>query len=116
MHRPKFGSVLAAAAVAMAAVVPMFASPAGATTGCTAGEFPSTFAAQSGLKVACHTDAATNTNHIEIHDADNAVWHHGAAHNVTLVASPDAITAASATIKFAAGTTHQLYHPPPLKP
>ena len=104
MHRPKFGSVLAAAAVAMAAVVPMFASPAGAANSCAGGEFPSTFAAQSGLKVACHTDPGTNTNHIEIHDADNAVWHHGAAHNVTLVASPDAITAASSTIKFAAGT------------
>jgi len=105
MHRPKFGSVLAATAVAMAAVVPMFvASPAGAANGCTAGEFPSTFAAQAGLKIACHTDAGTNTNHIEIHDANNVVWHHGAAHNVSLVASPNAITAASATIKFAAGT------------
>jgi len=90
----------------MAAVVPMFvASPAGAATGCTAGMFPSTFAAQSGLKVACHTDPGTNSNHIEIHEGDNVVYHHGAAHNVNLgPASGNAVTAGSATIKFAAGT------------
>jgi len=105
MHRPKLTSIFAAAALAAAAVVPVLsASPAGAANSCAGGEFPSTFAAQAGLKVACHTDPGTNTNHIEIHDADNAMWHHGAAHNVSLVASPDAITAASATIKFAAGT------------
>jgi len=90
----------------MAAVVPMFvASPAGAATGCTAGMFPATFAAQSGVKVACHTDAGTNTNHIDIHEGDNVVYHHGAAHNVNLgPASGNAVTAGSATIKFAAGT------------
>ncbi len=105
MHRPKFGSVLAAAAVAMAAVVPIFvASPAGAANGCTAGEFPSTFAAQSGLKVACHTDAGTTANHIDVHDAPNVAWHHGAARNVSLVGSPSSFTANSTTLKFASGT------------
>ena len=105
MHRPKFGSVLAAAAVAMAAVVPIFvASPAGAANQCTAGEFPSSFAAQSGLKVACHTDAGTTANHIDVHDAPNVEYHHGAARNVSLVGSPSSFTANSATLKFAAGT------------
>jgi hypothetical protein len=105
MHRPKFGSVLAAAAVAMAAVVPVFvASPAGAANGCTAGEFPSTFAAQSGLKVACHTDPGTTANHIDVHDAPNVEWHHGAARNVSLVGSPSSFTAGSAVLKFASGT------------
>jgi hypothetical protein len=89
----------------MAAVVPMFvASPAGAANQCDAGQFPSTFAAQSGLKVACHTDAATSATHIEIHDGANAVWHHGAAHNVSLVGSPSSFTAASTVLKFASGT------------
>jgi hypothetical protein len=91
----------------MAAVVPVFvASPAGAANGCTAGEFPSTFAAQASLKVACHTDAGTNTNHIEIHDANNAVYHHGGARNVNLAkpSSGNAVTSGSATIFFASGT------------
>jgi hypothetical protein len=82
----------------------MFATPAGAATGCNSGEFPSTFAAESGLKVACHTDAGTSANHIEIHDADNVVWHHGAARTVSLApSSGNAITAGSTTIKFASG-------------
>jgi hypothetical protein len=89
----------------MAAVVPIFvASPAGAANGCTAGEFPSTFAAQSGLKVACHTDPGTTANHIDVHDAPNVEYHHGAARNVSLVGSPSSFTANSATLKFAAGT------------
>jgi hypothetical protein len=91
----------------MAAVVPVFvASPAGAANTCTAGEFPSSFAAQASLKVACHTDAGTNSNHIEIHDADNVVYHHGGARNVSLAkpSSGNAITAGSATIFFASGT------------
>jgi len=88
----------------MAAVVPVFvASPAGAANTCTAGEFPSSFAAQASLKVACHTDAGTNSNHIEIHDANNVVYHHGGARNVSLVASPNAITANSTALKFASG-------------
>ena len=92
MHRPKFGSVLAAAAVAMAAVVPIFvASPAGAANQCDGGEFPSTFAAQSGMKVACHTDAGTTANHIDVHDAPNVEYHHAAARNVSL-AGPGAPT------------------------
>jgi hypothetical protein len=82
----------------------MLATPAGAATGCSSGEFPSTFAAQSGLKVACHTDAGTSANHIEIHDADNVSWHHGAARTVSLApSSGNAITAGSTTIKFLSG-------------
>jgi hypothetical protein len=89
----------------MAAVVPVFvASPAGAADGCTAGEFPSTFAAQSGLKIACHTDPGTVANHIDVHDAPNVEYHHGAARNVTLVGSPSSFTANNATLKFASGT------------
>jgi len=105
MHRPKFGSVLAAAAIAMAAVVPMLvASPAGAADVCTAGQFPATNAAQSGLKVSCHTDATSTATRIEIHDAPNIVWHHGAAHNVSLVGSPSSFTINTKTLKFASGT------------
>jgi len=106
MHRPKLSSIFAAAALAAAAVVPVLtAAPAGAANSCAAGEFPSSFAAQSGLKVACHTDAGTNANHIEIHDADNSNWHNGAARAATLhPASGNATTANNATIHFAAGS------------
>lgn len=102
MHRPRFGSILAAAALATAAVVPLFAAPAGAANTCGGGEFPSTFAAQSGLKVTCSSDAGTQINHIEIHDADNAAWHHGAARAQSLApASGNAITLGSTTLHFA---------------
>ena len=70
----------------------------------TAGEFPSTFAAQSGLKVACHTDAGTTANHIDVHDAPNVEYHHGAARNVSLVGSPSSFATNSTVLKFAAGT------------
>jgi len=80
------------------------AAPAGAANACDAGQFPSTNAAQAGLKIACHTDAATSATHIEIHDVPDAVWHHGGAHNVSLVGSPASFTAASTVLKFAAGT------------
>jgi hypothetical protein len=89
----------------MAAVVPIFvASPAGAANGCTAGEFPSTFAAQSGLKVACHTDPGTTANHIDVHDAPNVEYHHGAARNVSLVGSPSSFATNSTVLMFAAVT------------
>jgi len=89
----------------MAAVVPMvFAAPAGAANGCTGGEFPSSFAAQSGLKVACHTDPGSTANHVEIHDAPNVKWHHGGARTQALSrASGNVTTAGSATITFTAG-------------
>jgi hypothetical protein len=104
MQRPKFGVIIAAAALAGAAVVPLLATPASAADTCDAGQFPASFAAQSGLKVDCHTDAGTNVNHVEIHDAENVQWHHTAARNATLdPASGNATTAGSATIHFAAG-------------
>ena len=105
MQRPRFGSILAAAALATAAVIPLFAGPAGATTSCDAGEFPATFAAQSGLKIDCHTDAGVIANNLQVHDADNAQWHHVAARNATLAPkSPTkATTAGNATIHFLAG-------------
>lgn len=107
MKRPKVGSILAAAALATAAVVPLLSAPAGATaTGCDANQFPASFAAQSMLKVDCNTNAGDNVNHIEIHDADNANWHHGAARSATLSPgnSVNATTSGSTTIKFAAGS------------
>jgi hypothetical protein len=105
MHRPKVSSILAVVALAAAAVIPVFAAPAGAANVCNAGQFPAGFGAQSGLKVVCHTDAGTNSNHIEIHDAENADWHHSAARNATLApaAPTKATTANNATIRFKAG-------------
>jgi len=82
----------------------LVASPAGAANACTAGQFPSTFAAQAGLKFACHTDPGTNSTHIEVHDGANVVYHHGAAHNVSLVGSPASFTINTTALKFAAGT------------
>ena len=88
MRRPRFGSVLAAAAICMAGLIPMFAAPAGAAVACaTAGEFLNTFAAQSGLKVACNSDAGDNVGLLVIHDATNVDWHHGAARTFTMTGS-----------------------------
>jgi len=105
MHRPKVSSIFAAVALAAAAVVPvLFAAPASAADSCDAGQFPASFGAQSSLKVTCHTDAGTNSNHIEIHEPVNVDYHHGAARNVTLdPASGNATTAGSTTIHFQAG-------------
>ena len=106
MQRWKIGSVIAAAALATATVVPLLATPAGAANVCDGGEFPASYAAQSILKVDCHTDAGTAANHIEIHEPVNVDWHHGAARTATLApASPTkATTAGSATIHFKAGS------------
>ena len=89
MHRPRSGSVLVVVALAMAAVLPIFAAPAGAvTTSCSSGQYPNREASQSGLKVAC-TDINTDVaNHIDIHDSDNAIWHHGSSALVALGTSP----------------------------
>jgi hypothetical protein len=88
----------------------MLAAPAGAvTTGCTAGQYPNRMASQSQLKVACLADAPDTANHIDIHDTDTAIWHHGTAKAVSLGVSPfntaptRAVTASSTTIHFASG-------------
>lgn len=98
LHRSRFARVLVASAVAMAAALPLLAAPAGAvvTTACTGGQYPSRFLAQAGFKVACTTAAADNTNHVDIHDSDNAIWHHGAARAVSLGSGTTAATAATA--------------------
>jgi hypothetical protein len=110
MRRPKIGSVLAAVALAASALVPMLASPASAAPSCSSGEFPATFGGESALKVACTTDAGVMVNNVAIHDADNVVWHHGAARNVSLTcvgpcafvapAGPRVVTAGNKVIKF----------------
>lgn len=114
MRRPKFGSLLVAAALATAGAIPLFAAPAFAANTCDGGMFPATFAAQSGLKTDCHTDAGTNANNIEIHDYAAASWHSGVAKTVTLhPSSGNATTANNATIHFAAGSvqTRDIRHP-----
>ena len=105
MRRPRIGSVLSAAALAISAVIPLVAAPAGAANSCDAGEFPASFAAQSGLKVDCSADAGVVVNHIEIHDSDNVVWHHGTAQSIVLTpkAPTKATTLNSTTIHFTAG-------------
>src|SRR5471032_3117171 len=59
MRRPKFGSALAAVAIATAAAIPLLALPAGAVNACGApgGIFPATPGAQSGVKFDCTTIA-----------------------------------------------------------
>ena len=86
MHRPKIGSVLIAAALAAATMIPMLASPSGAavTTECSGGQYPNRVASESKLTVDCTAAAGTASNNIAIHDADDAVWHHGASRTVAL--------------------------------
>jgi len=106
MHRLRLGSVIAAAALATAIVIPAFASAAGAAIACDSGSFPATYAAQAGIKVTCQDDGSATVGHAEFHDSDNASWHHGAARTVSLAkpSSGNAITINSATIFFATGT------------
>ena len=117
MHRPKIGSVLIAAALAMATMIPLLASPAGAVViaQCSSGQYPNRFGAESKLTVDCTAPAGATSNNIGLHDADNAVWHHGAARTVALTCAvvpcstggADVTTKASTTIKWtalAAGT------------
>ena len=111
MRRPRFGSVLAAVAIATAGVIPIFVSPAGATNNCGPGagsagavnasagsEFPVGPGALAELKVDCHSDAGVSPDNIIIHDAPNGIWHHGAGRHVAITP-----TDSSATITFAAG-------------
>src|SRR5438477_2668690 len=110
MSRPRFGSVLAAVAIATAGLIPIFVSPAGATNNCGPGagsagavnasagsEFPVGPGALASLKIDCHTDAGATADNIIIHDAPDAIWHHGAARTVAITP-----TNGSATITFAA--------------
>jgi len=110
MRRPRFGSVLAAVAIATAGLIPIFVSPAGATNNCGPGagsagavnaaggsEFPVGPGALASLKINCHDDAGTIADNIILHDAPDAIWHHGAARTVAITP-----TNSSATITFAA--------------
>lgn len=111
MRRPRFGSVLAAVAIATAGLIPIFASPASATNNCGPGSGSAGAANASGgsqmpvgpgflasLRVNCHVDAGVTANNIIIHDAPNAIWHHGGARTVAITP-----TNSSATITFASG-------------
>jgi hypothetical protein len=102
MRRLSFGSVLSAVALATAAVVPVLASPAGATTSCPEiGEYPAIQASQSNLRVACDFDNPGGvSNNFTIHDFQNAVWHNGSARTVTTTA---ATANGSAVITASAG-------------
>jgi len=97
MRRPRFGSVLAAVAVATAGLIPIFASPASAANNCGPGtgsggpvntsagsQYPVGPGALAELKIDCHVDAAVNppADNIILHDARNGIWHHGAARTV----------------------------------
>jgi hypothetical protein len=102
MRRRKFGSALAAVAIATAAAIPILAAPAGAATACGApgGIFPATPGAQSGIKIDCTTLAGAPglVDNITVADALNGYWHHGAARTVAVTP-----TASSNTITFASG-------------
>jgi len=100
MRRLSFGSVVSAVALATAAVVPILAAPAGATTACPEiGEYPAIQAAQSNLRVACNFDNPSGlSSNFTIHDFQNAVWHNGAARLVTTTAA----TAVGGTVVTAA--------------
>jgi hypothetical protein len=111
MRRPRFGSVLAAVALATAGLIPIFVSPASASNNCGPGggsggtvaasagsQFPVGPGALAELKVDCHSDAGVSPDNIIIHDAPNGIWHHGAARTATITPASN-----SATITFAAG-------------
>jgi hypothetical protein len=100
MRRRKFGSALAAVAIATAAAIPLLAAPAGAATACGApgGIFPATPGAQSGVKYDCTTNAGAVVNNITLADAINTQWHHGAARTVAVTP-----TTGTATITYASG-------------
>jgi len=99
MRRLRFGSVIAAVALATGAVIPVLASPAGAATSCPEiGEYPAIQAAQSNLRVACNFDSTALSSNFTIHDFQNAVWHNGAARSVTTTAA----TAVGGTVVTAA--------------
>ncbi|MDQ1462727.1 MAG: hypothetical protein QOI08_4211 [Actinomycetota bacterium] len=105
MRRRKFGSALAAVAIATAAAIPILAAPAGAVTGCGApgGIFPATPGAQSGVKFDCTTNAGANVNSITIADANNTQWHHGAARTVAVTPTPSTNTITYASGAIVAG-------------
>jgi hypothetical protein len=100
MRRLRFGSVIAAVAIATAGAIPLFAAPAGATNACGApgGEFPMTPGAQSAWKVDCSTNALTKVDNLAAADAPDAFWHRGTARTVAITA-----TASSQTITYASG-------------
>lgn len=84
MRRLRFGSAVAAVAIATAGMIPILAAPAGAATTCgTSGSmFPALAPSQSGWKVACTTDALTKIDNVVFADTSTASWHHGAARTV----------------------------------
>jgi len=84
MRRLKFGSAVAAVALAAAGMIPILAAPAGAanTCGTTGSMFPALAPSQSGWKVACTTDALAKVDNIVFADTSTANWHHGASRTV----------------------------------
>ena len=84
MRRLKFGSAVAAVAIAAAGMIPILAAPAGAANTCgTSGSmFPALAPSQSGWKIACTTDALTKIDNVVFADTSTASWHHGAARTV----------------------------------
>jgi len=102
MRRPRFGSVIAAVAVATAGVIPLFAAPAAAVNACGApgGIFPMTPGAQAGWKIDCTTNAGTKVDNIIVSDSGNGYWQRGAARKVTATT-----TAASANITLAVASS-----------
>ena len=66
MRRLRFGSAVAAVALAAAGMIPILAAPAGAANTCaTNGSmFPALAPSQSGWKVACTSDALTKVDNI----------------------------------------------------
>jgi len=106
MHRPRFGLILLAVAIATAGAIPLFAAPAGAATTCngagppavTGGEFPNIAGSQSVWKVNCTTAAASKIDSANVADGGNGYWHRGAARSATVTTAAN-----SANITYAAG-------------
>jgi len=122
MRRPRFGLVIAIAAVLSALVLPFVVSspanavssgclnggggtvngsPGAAVTGAEIGEYPAQPSAQSTLKVACTFTSSATSGTYTIHDFDRVGYHQGAARKigvaVTYAAAATQITVNSAT-------------------
>src|SRR4051812_44817410 len=98
MRRPRFGLVIAIAAVLSALVLPFVVSspanavssgclnggggtvngsPGAAVTGAEIGEYPAQPSAQSTLKVACTFTSSATSGTYTIHDFDRVGYHQG---------------------------------------
>ncbi len=93
------GAVLALGLPVMAAGMPSGSAGAAVTDGCTFGQYPNVPGGQSQLQVSCTFTNADSSSNETVEDFPQAVWHDGAAWQVTGAAT----TSGSATVTAAAG-------------